>query len=42
MEVIYIRLGKPEKQKLEAKAKSLGLTLTAYCRMILLKQVKNA
>ena len=37
MKVIYIRLGKEEKDKLEVKAKSLGLTLTAYCRMVLLQ-----
>ena len=42
MEVIYIRLEKEEKAKLGVKAKALGLTLTAYCRMVLLKAVENA
>jgi antitoxin component of RelBE/YafQ-DinJ toxin-antitoxin module len=40
MEVIYIRIEPKEKEKLEAKAKELGLTLTGYCRMILIQAVK--
>ena len=42
MEVIYIRLEKEEKDKLEVKAKALGLTLTAYCRMVLLTVANDA
>jgi len=41
MNVIYIRVGTLDKQKLEAQAKAKGLTLTAYCRMILLEAVNN-
>ncbi len=41
MEVIFIRLEKIEKDKLVIKAKELGLTLTAYCRMILIQTMKG-
>uniref|UniRef100_A0A6M3JI75 Uncharacterized protein n=1 Tax=viral metagenome TaxID=1070528 RepID=A0A6M3JI75_9ZZZZ len=37
--VIYIRVTEEYKQALEVKAKKLGLTLTGYCRMILLKSL---
>ena len=40
MEVIYIRIDETAKKALEKKAKELGLTTNAYCRMILLKEVK--
>jgi len=40
MEVIYIRVTEEYKKALEIKAKKLGLTLTGYCRMLLLKSLK--
>lgn len=39
MEVIYIRIDSLEKKALEIEARKLGLTLTAYCRMVLLKSL---
>jgi len=41
MEVIFIRLDPEDKKKLTEKAKLIGLNLTAYCRMILLKSLKE-
>lgn len=42
MEVIYIRIEGSEKQLLLKKAKQLGLSLTAYCRMTLLQVIKES
>lgn len=39
MEVIYIRIESQKKKRLEQEAKNLGLALTAYCRMVLLKSL---
>ena len=41
MKVIYIRLEESEKAKLEVVAEKLGLNLTAYCRMVLLKSLEK-
>ena len=40
MEILLIRIEKTEKEVLRERAKKLGLTLTAYCRMILIKSIK--
>jgi len=40
MKVIYIRIDSSDKQSLELKAKQLGMTLTTYCRMVLLKSLE--
>lgn len=40
MKVIYIRIENPDKQALELKAKQLGMTLTTYCRMVLIKSLE--
>ena len=40
MKVIYIRIDNLDKQALERQAKQLGMTLTTYCRMILLKSLE--
>lgn len=44
MAVIYIRIDKSEKKSLELEARRLGMPLTTYCRMVLLKSLekKNA
>lgn len=39
MSVIYIRIDNYEKRNLELEAKKLGMPLTTYCRMILLKSL---
>ena len=39
--VIYIRIDDVDKQRLEVEAKRLGMTLTAYCRMVLIKSLKK-
>jgi antitoxin component of RelBE/YafQ-DinJ toxin-antitoxin module len=39
MKVIYIRIDNSEKQSLEIEARSLGMTLTTYCRMVLIKSL---
>ena len=41
MEVIYIRIDGNEKKSLELEAKCLGMTLTTYCRMILIKSLEK-
>jgi predicted HicB family RNase H-like nuclease len=41
MNVIYLRIESEYKRKLELDAKKLGLSLTAYCRMILLESLKE-
>lgn len=41
LKVIYIRVTDYEKEKLEKAAKKLGLTITSYCRMTLLKSVEG-
>ena len=41
MKVIYIRIDSSDKQALEYKAKQLGMTLTTYCRMVLLKSLES-
>jgi len=40
MEIIFIRIKKGEKEDLKIEAEKLGLTLTAYCRMILIKSLR--
>ena len=42
MVVIFIRLEPEDKKKLTDKAKLIGLNLTAYCRMILLKSLADS
>lgn len=37
--VLFIRVTAEDKKALELEAKKLGLTLTGYCRMILLKSL---
>jgi len=41
MKVIYIRIDPKDKNALEIKAKMLGMKLTTYCRMILLKSLQK-
>ncbi len=41
MQVIYIRIENKEKEALKKEAKKLGMALTAYCRMILIKSLKG-
>jgi len=41
MAVIYIRISQVDKEALQQKAKALRLSLTAYCRMLLLKALDN-
>ncbi len=41
MAVIYIRIDNQNKQGLQLEAKKLGMQLTTYCRMILLKSLKE-
>ena len=38
---IYIRIDSSDKQALEFKTKQLGMTLTTYCRMVLLKSLEE-
>lgn len=38
---MLIRIDEKDKQLLEIEAKKLGLPLTAYCRMILLKNLQK-
>ena len=40
MEIISLRIDKENKGRLEQEAKKLGMTLTTYCRMILLKTLQ--
>lgn len=40
MAVIYLRIDNQEKRELELEAKKLGMQLTTYCRMILIKSLK--
>lgn len=39
--VICIRIDSSDKQALEFKTKQLGMTLTTYCRMVLLKSLEE-
>ena len=41
MKVIYIRIDNSDKQALERQAKQLGMTLTTFCRMVLLKGLEE-
>ena len=41
MEVIYIRIEPQEKMSLKIEAEKLGTPLTTYCRMILIKSLKE-
>lgn len=41
MAVIFIRIDSQEKRDLELEAKKLGMTVTTYCRMILIKSLKK-
>ena len=41
MDVIYIRIDSDEKRALEYEAKKLGMPLTTYCRMILIKSLSK-
>jgi len=42
MAVIYLRIDNQDKKSLELEAKKLGMQLTTYCRMILLKSLKES
>ena len=37
LKVIYIRIEEKDRDALKIKAGKLGLTLTGYCRMLLMK-----
>ena len=41
MAVIYLRIDNQEKNELKFEAKRLGMQLTTYCRMILIKSLKE-
>jgi len=41
MAVIYIRIEDKEKKSLEQEAQKLGMNLTVYCRMVLIKSLKK-
>lgn len=41
MAMIYIRIDNSEKRNLELEAKKLGMPLTTYCRMILIKSIND-
>ena len=41
MEVIYIRIEPKEKESLKREARKLGMNLTTYCRMILIKSLNK-
>ncbi len=41
MAVIYIRIDPQDKKSLELEAKRLGMTLTTYCRMVLLRSLEK-
>lgn len=42
MTVIYIRIEISEKAKLETEANKLGMPLSTYCRMVLIKSLKES
>lgn len=42
MAVIYLRIDNQDKRFLELEAKKLGMQLATYCRMILLKSLKES
>jgi len=39
--VIYIRIETKDKEALELEARKLGMSVTTYCRMVLLKTLKK-
>jgi len=41
MAVIYIRIEINDKKSLELEARKLGMSLTTYCRMVLLKSLEK-
>jgi len=41
MAVIYIRIEINDKKFLELEARKLGMSLTTYCRMVLLKSLEK-
>jgi antitoxin component of RelBE/YafQ-DinJ toxin-antitoxin module len=41
MAIIYLRIDDSEKRALEWEAKKLGMQLTTYCRMILIKSLQE-
>jgi antitoxin component of RelBE/YafQ-DinJ toxin-antitoxin module len=41
MSVIYLRIDNQEKSALQLEAKKLGMQLTTYCRMVLIKSLKE-
>lgn len=41
MAVIYIRIEISDKKLLELEAHKLGMSLTTYCRMVLLKSLEK-
>jgi len=41
MAVIYIRLDNSDKKALEMEARKLGMTVTTYSRMLLLKSLRE-
>ena len=40
MPVIYLRIDNADKKDLELEAKKLGMQLTTYCRMVLIKSLQ--
>ena len=41
MAIIYLRIDEQEKRELQYEAKKLGMQLTTYCRMVLIKSLQN-
>ena len=41
MAVIYIRIDPADKKLLEAEARKLAMSVSTYCRMILLKSIRK-
>lgn len=41
MEVIFIRIDQSHKKELATMAQKLGMKLTTYCRMILIKSLNK-
>ena len=41
MAIIYLRIDNSEKRLLELEAKKLGMQLTTYCRMVLIKSLQE-
>jgi len=41
MEVLFIRIEQEEKELLREEAKKLGMSVTTYCRMILIQSLNK-